>query len=712
GKYIFPVQYGRQLTYDHSEREIDVDLSFEKEIFAPGEEVFAKIKTAPHAQILISVVDEAAIRAGYGEHKPNFRSRFYHSSYIWKRVHQFSSHRQHEMGGNGAEGGGGDDGDSLSFRDNFIDNPVFETVRADENGNASVIFTLPDRITSWRVTAIALTQNGSCGDASENIFSSIDFYVDLLHTNEYIVGDDIAAVARAYGADSVDFNFSVSQNEKIIFTNEIKNSAGREIFNAGKLPVGDYTMRVYATAGNNRDGVEFPFSVTASALIISNNISGDISDFNPNDLKKRPLPVQITFTNAKIRPLMRLMSRDADSNSFRTDQIAAAAFVNYFFTGENDAENVKNKIHAGNGGIPELVYSDTTSFDEFAYAARFAASFPEYVDREKIIRYVNENFDYRGIYEAHRLALAAVGEPVLLQLREAAENFDTNNLSGNNLLAALYLAAAFAAIGDDVGARDFMARIEIPENIPDERQRETAHTLLFFINTSLNPELAWEYVRRENENKFISDVPERINFVRRAKLLGENISEFEFFLDGEKQIVRLENFQRKHLHLSSEQFLALNPRPISGETNFNLHYFGYDSSNWNPNRNTIKISRTITPDDDLYLVELTVTLPPVPCCGSFVIYDRLPSNMRYVPLRRKTDVGAPFFSVQNRQRQLMEINFFVSHNHARTVTLANHTVTLTYHAMKLFDAEMSDGVSYVKNRFADNPIWGSTNSTQ
>jgi hypothetical protein len=130
-----------------------------------------------------------------------------------------------------------------------------------------------------------------------------------------------------------------------------------------------------------------------------------------------------------------------------------------------------------------------------------------------------------------------------------------------------------------------------------------------------------------------------------------------------------------------------------------LHFYSYDASNWNADDKKINILRTIRPDGDLFLVTLNVTLP-LGARGSFVIYDRVPSNMRYMPLRRR-DSNAPFFSVHNTQRQLVELNFFVGEN-------SPLSRTLTYHTTELFEADMSPGVTHIVSRRTDNPVWGST----
>jgi hypothetical protein len=239
------------------------------------------------------------------------------------------------------------------------------------------------------------------------------------------------------------------------------------------------------------------------------------------------------------------MFRDADRFSLRTDHIAAAAFANYFFTGEHDADSVRSQIHANDGSIPEVLHGHSTMH----YTARFAACFPEYIDRDQIARYIREYSSHRNA--ASLFASAAIGEPVLFQLREAAAEVDSFNTN------AQYLAAAFVAIGDDDGARELLSRFHIYGFFEYLPANETVNTLLFYIFTAINPELAWEYARRDYENFWISDTPERINFVRRVRMRGGNVSEFEYFLNGETHTARLENFQRLHLHITSEQLDAL-----------------------------------------------------------------------------------------------------------------------------------------------------------
>ena len=80
------------------------------------------------------------------------------------------------MGGGGGGGGGGDLAGNP--RSNFPDTaewvPVLHT---DYNGETSVTITLPDNLTSWRLTAKAVTADTQVGETYTNITTSQEIVV-------------------------------------------------------------------------------------------------------------------------------------------------------------------------------------------------------------------------------------------------------------------------------------------------------------------------------------------------------------------------------------------------------------------------------------------------------------------------------------------------------------------------------------------------------
>ncbi|MCL2528437.1 MAG: Ig-like domain-containing protein [Defluviitaleaceae bacterium] len=690
GRYIFPIAHPLTLYYDYTQRELDIGLTFDAEIYSPGDEVTVTIQSAPQAQVVISVVDETSIITDW--HRPSFLSRLYHSSWAhWPNVRHFASHTQHNFGGagGGAEGGGGDNGGADgALRGRFIDNPVFEVVQTDANGRATLTFTLPEQVTSWRVTAIGLTAGGLAGDVRYNILAHLDFYVDLMLTTEYIVGDDIAAVARVVGyTGPVNFAYSVLQGGAVVHSGT-QTASRTMMLNAGKLPAGEYTMQVTATAGGHSDGMELPFTVAEGGLILPTRTSGQLIPTSFDYLAMRPLPVRVTLTNANIGPLSSILHGVWDGGSFRTDVMAANSFINYFFGHTDELQPVP--VQVSSGGIPQLTYETA----DFYYTARFAASFPEFVNGPALIRYINsEMYDANPTMRAAGLlALAAIGEPVLLRIQE-----EISGLEARDTMTMLYLAAALVAIGDDAGAAALIQEQGTSWADSFRSDGETLETLLFFINTAINPQSAWMHVNRNWANEFVSDVPERVNFVRRAYVLGATVSEVEYYLHGTTHTARLHNFESLSLHLSQEQFETLNLRPVMGETDFHVHFYGYDGGNWAAADNRVNIRRTMVRDGDLFRVDFHVTVPEP---GFYTVYDRVPSNMRIITLPRRWDDVDRFF-VRHVQRQLVEVSFAVGQGEP-------FTRTVSYFAMELFEADMAVGAAYVSNRQAQGHVWGRT----
>ena len=724
--YIFPIPNPISVHYNYEGRNLQIALDFDQAAYSPGSEVTARIQTTDAngrpvpARVTISVVDESAILDSWGGHRANFLSRLYRSSMIstWDMpFYQFASHIQHNFGGagGGAEGGGGGDGGTDGFRAQFIDNPIFEVIHTDATGIGTITFTLPDQITSWRVTALAITTDGLAGDNLENVISTLPFHVNLLVTNEYIVGDDIAAAAvvvtdSGVPTGDIEFVFEVLKDGEILHT-YTTTSHGRAEFNAGKLGVGSYVMQVSATMGNYRDGMELPFTVVESGMIIPVRTVQQISPDNPNlqDFAMRQLPVRVTFTNGNIRPLMNILHGTINHTSFRTDHIAAAAFANAFHSGISEQEiagDVRRQVQPSWWrGVPQLTYENS----DFYYTARFAASFPYFVNSSYIVRFVEQELN-RENYPVRRAAglwaLAAMGEPVLLDVYEVLEQInDTmrfdNNVYIDQYMEHLYLIAALVSLGDDATAASLM------QNMPSTADVrfvtgwdvELINTLKLFINMAINPPAAWEHLQRGYENTYVSDVPERINFVRRAVVLGQTISEVQYDLNGVTHTLRLENFDRRTLLITAEQFDNLNLIPISGETDFFIDFYSYDARNWESASNRLTIARSIVQDGGLIRVDLRVSIPR-DYVGSFVIYDRLPSNLRFVPVRQ-TWQTEEWFSVRNTQRQLIEVRFFQSRHNSTTRTFS-------YHAVQLFEGDMASGTAYITNNNRVNHVWAAT----
>ncbi|MFN0251046.1 MAG: alpha-2-macroglobulin family protein [Kofleriaceae bacterium] len=94
------------------------------------------------------------------------------------------------MRGRGGGGGGGDSEDVVRswFPETFLFEPLVVT---DDAGNATVPVRVPDRLTSWRVLALAHSREGAQGGATTQFIGTLPTYVDLVVPKFLVIGDEV-----------------------------------------------------------------------------------------------------------------------------------------------------------------------------------------------------------------------------------------------------------------------------------------------------------------------------------------------------------------------------------------------------------------------------------------------------------------------------------------------------------------------------------------
>ena len=156
------------LTVSQKEREIDTQVSTAKTLYRPGETVTVSLNTAVEgkpvpADVTLMVVDEGVLSLT-GYKRPDLMDVFYSPAQLSvstadNRVFIIGQRNFGEKGEN--RGGGGGSSDKLGgadLRSHFEFTPYFNaSVRTDGKGRASVQFTLPDNLTTFRIMAVAAT---------------------------------------------------------------------------------------------------------------------------------------------------------------------------------------------------------------------------------------------------------------------------------------------------------------------------------------------------------------------------------------------------------------------------------------------------------------------------------------------------------------------------------------------------------------------------
>ncbi|KAA3664089.1 MAG: hypothetical protein DWQ04_07490, partial [Chloroflexi bacterium] len=150
-----------------------VTITPDKDEYAPGEEATVTVRitnpagTPVSAEVSLAVVDEAIFSLSNDLSGPMFDAFYFERANLVRTYDSMSPVRL-LVGGLGGGGGGGDLAGNP--RSNFQDTAKwFPVLHTDFNGEATVTFTLPDNLTSWRLTAKATTADTQVGESHTNL---------------------------------------------------------------------------------------------------------------------------------------------------------------------------------------------------------------------------------------------------------------------------------------------------------------------------------------------------------------------------------------------------------------------------------------------------------------------------------------------------------------------------------------------------------------
>lgn len=285
----------RCLYHDPEENELDVTVSSDRSEYGPGDEVTIELdvknaegKGIP-AELAVSVVDEAAL--AIGENDADISTAVFRS--ISYPRYLYSSYQDPTLSRVSTGWGGGND---PSFRSNFADTAYFGTVITDENGHASVTFTLPDTVTAYRVTAIAVGEKNHVGATKSAVTVRQDFFIQHTEPSKVKSSDDLVVGACVIGApEGAELTFTLKETSQQLRT----RSSGCEMAyaNFGKLAVGTYTVQISAQSGEYSDGVEYTVNIISTAQTLRQSKRTKISAGETVEAATSPVVVEICNTD-------------------------------------------------------------------------------------------------------------------------------------------------------------------------------------------------------------------------------------------------------------------------------------------------------------------------------------------------------------------------------------------------------------------------------
>ncbi|HSG85069.1 MAG TPA: hypothetical protein VLA23_01925, partial [Candidatus Limnocylindrales bacterium] len=186
--------------FDVEQRELSVEVTADRERYRPGEKVTLAVATRDAdgepvaATVVIQAVDEKLFAMGAAGVPDPLHALY---SAVDSGIVRLTSTHQVPTDA-GPEGEGGDTtggGPRADFRDTL----AFRLVSTDATGLATTTIELADDLTSWHVSAAALTAGLQAGVDDVLVPVSLPLFVDATIADEYLLTDRPIIRLRAYG---------------------------------------------------------------------------------------------------------------------------------------------------------------------------------------------------------------------------------------------------------------------------------------------------------------------------------------------------------------------------------------------------------------------------------------------------------------------------------------------------------------------------------
>ncbi|MGI6335547.1 MAG: Ig-like domain-containing protein [Eubacteriales bacterium] len=628
GTHIYSVDY-TWLSYASRERELNVTVTPDRDSYTPGDTVRATVRITDRdgkpvsVPFALGVVDNAAFAVMEQYLDP--LSDLYRD--IYNNVPtRYVSYTDHADGlKHFAEGGG--EGSGEGVRDNFKDTAAFLTGATDANGSAAVTFTLPDNLTSWRLTCVAVGSTPSAGIGKTSVSVSLPFFVNVVSNDEYLTGDDLAVSLRAMGAATVDYTVTLKCSARTLEQTASGAADKLTFVSFGQQPAGTYTLTVVARSQEGyMDGISKTVTVTDSRHQVLT-----VSHFNLADgvnLPSKRYPVTLLFYDKQQELFMQSFARMWVSHTTRLDGALADVVADRLLYSRNTSDTLSEFLD-WSGGYKLFPYGEADA-ETTAWAL---AADAESLNRESAKTYLysvlsNRDSAESEVYAAY-MGLAALHEPVLREVQWLLNSAAPDKKLGSK--EYLTLTAALALLGDSDGAenayRVFTDTLTATKLTDDELFELNLYKLL--IETCLHDSSAENTLRQivDTESDKVSPTFAILAYLTRTPALAESTARFSYVFGGETVVLDFSEHFFHLLTLSENELAAANFRVMTGSIGVSAVWV----SELHENNGGAKVSQSVTGDLTVggrAALTLDVTLPANTDAVQLVSVV-LPSGTRY-----------------------------------------------------------------------------------
>lgn len=455
GTTYVAVPDGFAVDLDPAERGLDVTIEPAAERYAPGDRATVTVRVTDDAgqpaaaEVVLRAVDEKLFAIGAASAIDPLVDLYAPVSTGTTRTYA-----SHQLPRRGSRGEGGDATGGGEARSDFRDRALFRMVRTDAAGRATVTFDLPDDLTAWRVSGMALSGALEAGEGIAHVRVGLPFFVSLVAAPEYLTGDRAAVRVRTYGADLVAGEpVTIELDAPSLGLAPVTREA--LAFEEVTIPLPaltegthDLTVRAMVTGDPTRsDALIRPIAVVASRLAATRTITTALT--GPADLPAADGPVQYVVTDAGRGGLLPTFLALAEPDGLRAEQVLAATEARRILAASYGIGADRfgpppagiGAWQTPGGGIAVLPYGPPDA----TLSLLVALVAPDAVDRDRLSAWVRDRGEVEPI-----LSLAArtvLGEPSGREIAEAA------TLATLTVHERIALGIAAATIGDDGLAR-------------------------------------------------------------------------------------------------------------------------------------------------------------------------------------------------------------------------------------------------------------------
>lgn len=654
--------------FDQGERALKVTVTADQARYRPGDTATLSVRTtdaAGHpvaASVVLQAVDEKLYATG-GAAVPRPLDDLYQR--VDSGILRLTATHQ-VPGRSGAEGEGGDT--TGGGRSDFKDTLVFRELQTDATGRASTKVELSDDLTSWHVTAGAVTADLRASVGELLIPVGLPFFVELTVADTYLGSDRAVIGLRAFGdalraGDLVEFSIESptlglaatrltgKAFEAVPFELPALTLGGRSIIVGGAA-----TTRKGADGKPLTDRLTRTFEVVESRLTAARTAYGTVGGDIPSLAGSSGLTTY-TFTDAGRGPLVPLLLDLAQPGGVRLDRLIAQSVARRPLMTEFgrtsaslpplDLDPGRYQISVGddegsdgsNAGVALLPWGGPDPW----LAVRIALTAPHVLSqtdlRAALLAIRDAAATKRDLAIAATAGLAALGEPVLSDLKTAERE---PNLTTTE---RLYLALGFAAAGDDPSAiaieRDLLARdgerlgawvrLRVGNDLDATLE---ATSLLAILAAGVGDPLAPGMAAYVAANP-ATDTIHNLGLVAYATRVLERTpavaASFAYTVGGSRTAVSLEPGEAFSLSLTSEQRATLRLESASGAVGVVVEGRVVVAPGALDPHPDLSLTR-VTPDDPIpadriVVVDLTATFTASAPSGCYDVVELVPSGL-------------------------------------------------------------------------------------